>query len=276
MILKLNKSTPWFLVYEGDGSGSGAGGAGAGAGGAGAAGGGAAGGGTGAGGTETKKEYTQAEINALMAQNKRGLQDKVQTMTQELEELKKSKNLTEQERETLQGRIDSLNAEWTTKEQQQQTALEKKTKEYDATLKKEAAEKEKWRKDFEKETTRNQILLASSTHKAVSSKQIQDILMPKTTLAEVLGEDGKPTGEWAPRVTLESTDKDGKPVTLHLTVEAAVKHLKESDDYSNLFDGDVRAGLGGTGNNRTTGTGGKAPTDPSAYRAWRKANPDAV
>lgn len=268
--MRLNnlKSVPWYLVYEGDG---GAGGAGAGAGGGGAGG----GAGAGAGGTTTPpKTFTQDEVNTIMAQNKKALQEKLQVTTQELEGLKQSKNITEKERETLQSRIDSLNSEWTTKEQQQQTALEKKTKEYNDNIKKESEEKLSWRNRFADEATRNQILLASAKHKAVSARQIQDMLMPKTQLAEVLDADGKPTGQWAPRTTIEGKDKEGKPVTLTLSVEEAVKHLKDlPDEYGNMFEGGVVPGLGGSGNNRSGGSGSQnPPTDPAAYREWRKKN----
>jgi len=258
------KSAPWFLVYEGDG---GAGGAGAGAGVAGGA-------GAGAGSVIPPKTFTQDEVNTIMAQNKKTLQTQVQTMTQELEQLKTSKSLTEKEREDLQKRIDSLNSDWTTKEQQQQTALEKKTKEFNDNLKKEAEEKQAWRGRYADEATRNQILIASAKHKAVNANQIQSILMPKTQLAEVLDADGKPTGVWAPRTSVEGKDKDGKPVTLTLSVEEAVKHLKDlPDEYGNLFEGGVVPGFGGSGNNRSGGSGSQnPPTDPAAYREWRKKN----
>ena len=86
-------------------------------------------------------------------------------------------------------------------------------------------------------------------------------------------EDGKPTGDYEPRVAFPDKDKDNKPLTLDLTVAEAVKRMKELEKYGNLFEGGKKSGLGGTGS-QTKGSNVDisevAKKDPAKYRELRK------
>lgn len=250
----LLKALPWVNVYEGDGTGA---------------------------GTVTppvvtpdpskeKKSYTQDELNALMATNKRQLTAEVQHLTGQLEELKKGQNLTQQQRDDLQTRIDQLNNTYQTKEEQARIAHEKSEKDYKNKLSDTEKSRDTWQGRYAEENARNQIILAAHTEKAVSEEQLSDILMPKTRLAEVMI-DGKPTGKYESRVKLPGQDKEGKSIELDLTIKEAVKFLKDTPDkYGNLFKSDANPGLGGGNGNKGTGQIPKIPLSLSQYKRDRE------
>jgi len=119
---------------------------------------------------------------------------------------------------------------------------------------------------------------AAITGEAIQPRQIVSILGNTTRLTEVLGEDGKPTGRYAPVVTFNDQDKEGKPVTLELSPGDAIKRMRELPEYGNLFKGTAKGGLGEGGG--AAGSRGGQPAleslmkDPAAYAKWRKDNPD--
>lgn len=281
MVVRIIHGRPWFAVYNngeggdgggGDGSGGngdGSGGAGGGAGGAGA--------GAGAGGKPDptkEKRFTQEDLNRFLADDRRKHQQQVQKTVAELEELRKAKGLSDQERDALSARIEEMNNSLLTKEEQAKRELEKRDKEYKTALESRTKESDSWKGLYSQELTTNQILRSAEKHGAVNSEQIMELLLPKTRLTEVLGEDGKPTGRYEPKIKFRD-EKDGKPVELDLTIEECVKRMKELPErFGNLFKSGTQGGLGGTGSAGSGGGGGTnstiPPKDPDAYRAWRK------
>ncbi len=258
---------PWVAVYDGDGDGAG----------------------DGAGTDEAAKKaaeeaakkkvegdkvFTQAEVNRMLADDRRKHDKKVQETITQLEELKKAKGVSEQGRQELQNRIDELSNSLLTKEEQAKKEQEKLRNQHKQELENERKERERWHNLFTKESITNKITAAAAAAKAFSAEQVQALLSPHTRIAEVLDDDGKPTGDYVPKVKFSDKDKEGKDVSLDLTIEEAVKRMKELPDrFGNLFESDSPGGLGGLGGNRS-GSGGsdpnKPPTDPVKYREWRK------
>jgi hypothetical protein len=72
-------------------------------------------------------------------------------------------------------------------------------------------------------------------------------------------------------------NKEGKEIELNLTVNEAVKRMKQIERYGNLFEGDKKGGTGGSGSSGG-GTGKSdmaklaADTDQAGYREARKKN----
>lgn len=270
---------PFWLVYEGEG---GEGGAGGGAGGGeGGAGGGAGGGEGGAGGgNPPPKTFTQDQVNGLLAEEKRKHQTTIAKQVADLEALRKAKGLTEKEREALAGRIEELNNSMLTKEQLAAKDRDKITKEYKEQLDGVTKERDTWATRYQDSTIQRAIVDASVMAEAFAPSQIVALLRPLTRLTEVVDGEGNPVpGEFIPKVKLSDLDKDGKPVTLDLTVAEALKRMKDRpSDFGNLFKSGVAGGIGGTSGSGIGGAGGagggagQAPKDPEAYRKWREAN----
>lgn len=211
------------------------------------------------------KTFTQDDVNRLVSNRINEEHVKYQQASQKtIDELKKLQQLastTEEHKNQLQIQIDNLTAQFNTKEQQ----LAKQVKDWEtkyntdtAGIKKDA---ETWRSKYEGNVKNVAIVNAATQFKAYNPAQIESILSPMTKVIEEAGPDGKPTGNFLPMVTWQNKDKDGKAVTLQLSVPDAVKAMTETPDlYGNLFRSEANGGLGGG----TTGGRGSATTFTTA------------
>ena len=225
---------------------------------------------------EQQQQFTQDQVNKFLAEERRKLQKANERTVQQLEALRKNASLTEQEKISLEERIETIKNEFLSKEQIQQKEAQKAAKKQKEEI--EVIQKEigRWKNLYEETTVENNLLGAAASDTDVfNPKQILELLRPKTRLVEELDEDsGKPTGRFTPRVRLPGKDKDGNNITLELTPLEAVKQLKENtSEYGNLFKSNVIKGVGGS-NNGDTRKSNEPPEDPAAFRAWRKQNPD--
>lgn len=263
--MHLQTKFPWVRVFDNTDAGAGTG-TGAGDGGAGA-------GGTGTGGADNEKKFSQNDLNRFLADDRRKHEKRVSDTVSQLEALQKAKGLSDQERGQLQTQIDELKSSLLTKEEQAHKEKERLERTHKETTTKLESDRDMWKLNFTREAISNAIITASSRHKAISAEQVQAILVPNTRITEVLGDDGKPTGQFVPKVKFADKDKDGKAIELDLTIEESVKRMKELPErFGNLFESDSTGGLGGLGGSRRVGATDSTtpPTDPARYREWRK------
>lgn len=266
---------PWYAVYEGEGSGGdGAGdggevtgegtGAGAGAG---------TGAGTGGGaGDDDKPKFTQTQLNKFLAEEKRKHQKQVEKQVSELEQLKKSKNLSDKERESLASRIEDLNNSVLSKEELSRKNEEKLKGEHKRQLESATNERDEWKNRYTQSTITRSIMDEAISAEAYSPNQIVALLQGSTRLVEVLDESGNVVpGQFVPKIKFADTDKEGKPTTLDLTVKEALKRMKDrADEFGNLFKSGVSGGLGDS-KNRTIGKDvDPSKLTPAQYREYRK------
>ena len=197
---------------------------------------------------EPPKTFTQEEVNTFLAEDRRKHKAQVEKYIQDLEKMKESKNLTEKERTTLQQRIDDLNTQVLTKEQQLERERNKLQNEHKSALDKEQADKESWKSRYHDSQIIRAIQDAAIRQEAFSPAQLVPLLKPDARLVEDTDADGQPIGTFSPRVKFRDVDSEGKPVVLDLSIEEAVKRMKElPDQYGNLFKSGLVSGLGGTG-----------------------------
>jgi chromosome segregation ATPase len=220
------------------------------------------------------KYLAQDRVNALLAEDKRKHQQAHQRTLDELQALKQKANLSSEEREELERRINETQNLLKTKEETAAQEKEKLLKNHKKEVETLTTDRETWKKRFTKMTVTNSIIsaAAASTPKAVNPEQILVILQPKTRLVEELDDEGKPTGNFVPRVSFVDKDKKGKPITLELSPDEAVKRMSEMEEHFNLFMAEGNSGFG-----RTRGPRGKETSlrdlakDPEAYRQARKS-----
>ncbi len=265
---------PFQLVYDNEGKGGDGDGDGDGKGGDGRS-----GDDDGGGGGDSKLTFTQPELNKLMADNRRKLTTQNATLVQELSALKDQANLTTTEKEELEGRIEALQTQFLSKEELAKRASTKSAKEHEALVTGLKAEGEAWKGLYTKERVTTALTTAAIEAKATVPGQIVALLESTTYLAEKLGEDGKPTGEFVPMVKFQDTNEEGKPVTLDLAPAAALKRMQELPDaFGNLFINPGTGGMGGDSGS-SGGKGGGVTIeqlkDPAFYAKWRKENPGA-
>jgi hypothetical protein len=214
--------------------------------------------------------FSQEAVNKILAEDRRKHAAKQQQFLEELTQLRESKNLSEQEKATLDTRIEELSATLKTKEELAAQERKRLSETHSKELKAASDERDQWKVRYTESLIATEITNAAVSQKAFSPEQIVALLRPATRLAEDIDGDGKPTGKLVPKVTFNDT-KDDKPITLDLTVADAVKRMKDQERFQNLFIADGTGGVGGMSK-----TKGKKPDlldiakDPAKYRAARK------
>jgi hypothetical protein len=194
---------------------------------------------------DSKKVFTQDEVNSIVAQERKRNEERVKKTVADLERIQKSKSLTESEKNSLQAKIEELNNTLLTKEEltvkERKKLEEQHKKDVDAL----ANERETWKNRYTDSSILRTISDAAMKEDAFSSNQITAILKPLTQLKEETDGEGNPTGKFVPRVAYPDTDKEGKQVTLDLTVPEAVKRMKDTPEvYGNLFKSTAAGGAG--------------------------------
>ena len=226
-----------------------------------------------------EKIFTQEEVNTFLASEKRKTQEKQRQLATELEELRKTAKLTNDEKTELSKRIEELQAQFMTKEEKARQEADRAKKEYDGKLDITTKERDEWKTKHEKLAIDTEIIrcATNSNPPAWDHEQIAAILSSKTRLVEKLNEEGQPTGDYEPKVSFPDKDKNKKPIILELTIEEAVSRMTEIPKYGNLFKSDKKSGLGATG---SVGKGNKinlvklATENPAEYRKLRKEKPE--
>ncbi len=228
--------------------------------------------------TEQTKTFTQDEVNAFLAKEKRKTQDAQKQLAVQLEQYKKTAELTTAEKEELELRIEELNKTSMTAEERARQAAEKAEKEYNERVQKYETESKQWKSRYNETIIETAILKAAGENNAVSVEQIAAMLRPTTRVVEKLDTTGKGTGKFEPIVEFPDQDKEGKPLNLNLTVKEAVKRMTELDKYSNLFRNTKNGGIGSdNGNNisqKHLDLKKLVRDDPARFRQLRKERKD--
>jgi len=219
---------------------------------------------------DRNKVFTQEQVNKMLAEDRRKHQKQVEVTVAELERFKKSKGLSDKEKTELQGRIEELNNSLLTKEELARKEQEKLRNEHKSILEKVSGERDSWQNRFVSATITRSIMDEAVRAEAFNPTQIVTILKGNTRLVEVLDSEGNPVpDEFVAKVRFNDTDKEGKPVTLDLTIQEALKRMKDrADEYGNLFKSGVAGGIGASGNR---GAGGRTIDPKTATpEQWRK------
>ena len=256
-------SRPWLTVFEGDEDGQNEN----------------KDGDKGASGSETT--FTQDQLDSAITEATAEANKSAQAAIRELEALKKKSNLTQAERNELSEKIEELEKKVLTTAELADRDKKKLEKEHTDRINELEEESKTWRSRFTKSTIRRAISDAAVKAGAYDSDQIHAILASKTRMVEIENDDGEPTGKFTQVVDFPSTDKEGKPITLELSIPKAIEQMVEQvEKYGNLFKSTTKSGLGGS-NKGAKGSfekgtlpmvelGKLAREDKRAYREYRK------
>jgi len=249
-----------LLCYEGEGTGEGEGGEGDGG-----------EGGEGAGGDSTRT-FTQAELNKILADDKRKHQSKFEKLESNLAALGEDKTLSEQEKERLAKEVDDLRKSLRTRETQAEVDRKKAEEKYSSDLASQTERANYWEGLFKQEAVSRSLQDAATTADAYNPNQIVGLLKPYTELKDV-------EGKLTPMIDFPDIDeKTGEEITTLRTPSDAVKRMRELPKmYGNLFKSNVVSGVGaGQG-----ASAGADKIDPSTmtseeYRKLRKEAPEKL
>lgn len=223
------------------------------------------------GGSEGGSEettFTQEQVNTMLADQKRKIQTKAQDSIKQLENLKKTANLSKSEKENVEKQLSSLRSTMETEKQRAAREKAAQKNEYEQKIASLTAERDRLNNLYTGSTIKRSIADAASENKAIHNSQVEALLNPNTTLVEDVDAEGNPTGQMRPVVKFQDVDKDGNTVTVNYSPAEAVKRMTELPQYANLFESTNVSGSGRKNDN----TGNTGPKDlksaASSNESW--------
>lgn len=187
----------------------------------------------------TEPRFTQSDLNKFLAEDKRKHQERYQQLETSYQELLQSQNLTKEDRDKLQARLEDVQKSLRTKEQQAEYERKQAEEKYKNELKTEKERAQYWENLFKQETVVRSLQDAAQAADAFNSSQIVGLLRPYTELKDV-------EGKLAPMVDFPDIDeKTGAEIRTLRTPQDAVKRMRELPKvYGNLFKSNVVSGVG--------------------------------
>ena len=222
--------------------------------------------------------FSQSDLNKCLAEDRRRHQAQVTKIQQTLEETLTSKNLTAQERDSLQERLDGMKHEFRTKEEQQ--AHERKQLEdgYKAKLSEESKAKTTWETKFKQALVEQELGRAAAGADAFNPGTVVTILREHHRIEQVKDEKtGQFTGDYRVVIDLPVKTETGV-VKMPLDPVAAVAKLRTDQEHANLWKANL---VGGIGSNSGAATGANGKIDlknltAAQYNAIRSKTPELL
>ncbi len=191
---------------------------------------------------DTGKKFSQADVNRMLANNKKSLQATVTNLQSQLTTMKQSNTATQEDKDTLQGTINDLESQMLSKDEISKRDKKRADKERTEAVSKVEGERDQWRSRFEETLAVNALTQAAVKHKAFDPAQIVNMHQGDITVTEIK-EDGVGTGKFESRMKIQSTNEKNETVELNLSVGEAVKELATRSSYANLFNFDGKHGM---------------------------------
>jgi hypothetical protein len=205
--------------------------------------------------TPPSPTFTQKDIDAVVA--KRVAEEKVKANKEKEQLLKQVSdfNLTKQEKEALEAKLEELRVSSLSKEEQAKDREQKLMKKHEVDLRKAQDERDQIFNTYKEEKIEREIISAVSAPDVFDAAQMADLLRSKTRLAPEMV-DGKETGKLITKVK-HVLIQEGKPVEVELSPVEVVKAMREDPRrYGNQFTSGATGGLGSpVGGGRPTNAG---------------------
>lgn len=215
-----------------------------------------------------KKTFTQEEVNAFLADDRRKHQANVESLKQEVTKFQG----TAKEKEALQVKLQEMEKQFLTKEQLAAQEQEKAKKQYETELQSTQADRDQWKNVFVNNLAEVEIAKAAAANQAFNPTQLSLLLKNQVKVKQKTDSEGRLTMDFEVVMPVTTKDKEGKTTVVELPVTEGVKKMREDAGFANLFLIDAASGTGKTTINNTgvRNTDGGPPEDPAEYRAWRQ------
>lgn len=229
------------------------------------------------------KTFTQDEVNKLIAKEKYRNRAALEQAESSYQELLENSQLTDQQRQNLQERLEMVQGQLRTKEQQAADEKKRLKSEYDNKLKSAQTQAQYWEGRFNDSTISRELQDAAVGGEAYNPAQIVTLLRSNTKLVKEPGEDGRPD-EFKVVVDFNDVDSEtGQPIVTTRTPKEAVERMKELPEiYGNLFRSNVVSGIGSGSDagvrKNADGTVDlrELAKDPVRFRKMLKENPSVI
>lgn len=201
--------------------------------------------------TEAQQKKIDEVVSKRFAKEKKEKEE----LIGQLNVLKQSANLTEEEKNGLAGKIDELQNSLMSEQERAAKERAKLENKFKSDLDLTSKERDTWKTRYETTLIERAITDAAVEYKAENATQLRMMFRGATRLTEDSSDDGKPTGRFIPTMKFIGLEEDGKTQSeMELPVADAIKKLKEDGLNDNLFQ---HSGTPGTGRLPSGGSGGK-------------------
>jgi len=206
--------------------------------------------------------FTQEQVNAMLANNKKSLQAEVSKKTQALLDAQQDANLSQEEKDALDIRVNELESLMMTDKELAARDKKKAKTEYDAALDISSKDVTKWKGLHDKMLIETAITQASLVdgQKAVSPGQLVSLFAKDATVTEV-------DGLFSVQLDVTTIGEDKTTKVLKLDPAAAIKEYASRPEYLNLFEDPSKEGLH---KRKTSLKQGALPSNMAEYKANRK------
>jgi len=202
----------------------------------------------------TGKVFTQEQVDQIVVKRNKKVREQLENTEKRYEQLLQSQSLSSQEKQSLQGELETLQSQLRTREQQAAYEAKKAQEQFKQTLESTTGERDHYKSLFETQTRDNAIMSAAVEHEAYNPEQFISVLGPRTKIVEEVDGNGEKTGRLVPRVEVQVTGEDGTTsVELRPVADAVAQMKDEPDKYGNLFRSNVAKGIGEGSNPSATG-----------------------
>ena len=210
------------------------------------------------------KMYTREELKQIvddrLAKDRKTREESNLKLEKQLQELLKTKQLSEQERDQLQNSLEDVQKQLRTKESQLAHEKQQIQAEYEEQLKQSKVAATEWENLYRQSSIERALQDAAINNDAYNAKQIVNLLRHMTNLVEVKDESGSQTKRFETIVDFPDVNPEtGESFMAKYTPAECVKRMKELEDYANLFKSNFTNGIGtsNTTSGLASGPGGK-------------------
>lgn len=219
---------------------------------------------------EAAPKYNDKQVNDILAKEKAKHAEERKKYLAELENVRKSSNLTAKEKENLSAKIEELHTSMLSKEDAAKREKQKLEQQYKTQLEGTTKELDTWRNRYTSERIQREIQDAAIANDGYNPLQFINQLGHDTRLVEIKNsENGESTGEYSTQVRVREV-KDGKPIVLELSVTDAIKRMKDLPEFANFFKSTLASGLGAGRSAPIKNVKDASNLSPADYRKSRK------
>jgi len=196
------------------------------------------------------KAFTQADIDRVVAKQRRDLQEK---HLDEIRRMQKAQGLTDEERTSLKKRSEELEDALLSEKDRGKKEIDRTRKELQdqMTAVKTVAD-QNWAL-YTGSMVTTEISRAAALHKAFNPQQIEAIVRPMCVVEDEKDEKLNPTGRHLVLVKAQKKNDKGVVESVNFSVDKFVEQMKTDDAFANLFLSERAGGMG----YRPGGKGGK-------------------
>ena len=224
------------------------------------------------------KTYSEDDLTAIVDKRTEEVRRKQKAALKKFEEVQQSLKLTNEQKTAMEAELEEFRKNTLTAEEYAKREQKKLQEQYDSQLTEAQKESQDWQSRHNQLKIGYEISSAASKYGVLPEavEALEAVLRSKTKIVPVEGDEG--IEGYQARVDFVDRTAEGKPLPVELSVEEAIKLMKDKEDqYGYMFQG-AKGGLGG--NSGRPGAKGKSvdfsKLSPAEYQRIRKENPELL